>query len=89
MAKKITCMIKTTEAEILYVNTETGSTKIESVTLTGVYKNDAQIIKKAPADSETGFVPVSVNSIRIKETPMWATEEDFISIAHPVVKVDK
>lgn len=89
MAKKITRTVKTTEAEILYVNTETGNTKFESVTLAGTYKNDAQIIKKAPADSETGFVPVSVKSTHVKETLMWATEEDFISIAHPVVKGDK
>ena len=89
MAKKITRTVKTTEAEILYVNAETGSTKFESVTLAGTYKNGAQIIKKAPVDAETGFIPVSVKSTHVKETLMWATEEDFISIAHPVVKGDK
>ena len=73
----------------MYVNTETGSTKFETVTLTGVYKNDAQIIKKCSIDAETGFAPVSVHSTHVKETLMWATEEDFISIAHPVVKEDK
>lgn len=89
MAKKITHMVKTTEANVLYVNNETGATEFKSVTLPGTYKSDALIIKKAPIDNTTGFIPASVISVTVKETLMWATEEDFISIAHPVVKGDK
>ena len=89
MAKKITRTVKTTEASILYVNGETGATEFKSVTLAGTYKNNAQIIKKAPIDDTTGFIPVSVKSVEVKETLMWVSEEDFLSIAHPVVKEDK
>ena len=89
MAKKITRTVKTTEASVLYVNSETGATEFKSVTLPGTYKSDAQIIKKATIDNTTGFIPVSVKSATVKETLMWVSEEDFLSIARPVVKEDK
>ena len=89
MAKKITRTVKTTEATILYVNGETGATEFKSVTLPGTYKSDAQIINKAPIDNTIGFIPVSVKSVAVKETLMWASEEDFLSIARPVVREGK
>ena len=89
MAKKITRTAKTTEPATLYVNGETRATDFKSVTLPGTYKSDAQIIKKAPIDETTGFIPVSVKSAAVKETLMWVSEEDFLSIAHPVVKEGK
>ena len=89
MAKKITRTVKTTEAGILYVNGETGATEFKSVTLPGTYKNDAEIIKKAPIDETTGFIPVSVKSVVVNEALMCVSEEDFLSIARPVVREGK
>ena len=78
----ITRTIQYTLAEVLCVNTQTGATFNETVTLPRVYKDDKHIIKAAEKvlDTET-CKPVHVISATVKENLYGMPESTFIELA--------
>lgn len=83
--KMVTRTIKSTECEVLCLNTETAEACNVSVSLAGTYEDEKAILKvinkriaQGVISLEDGVVPVKVVHIDIKENLYGRPEDKFI-----------
>ncbi len=86
--KMVTRTIKSTECEVLCLNTETAEACNVSISLGGEYTNDKEIMKainkriaQGVIKLDEGVVPVKVVHTTIKEALYGMPEEDFVKNA--------
>lgn len=83
----VTRTIVSTKAEVIVVNTETGETSKETVTLPRTYKDVAGMLKVAKPMLETETVKaVTVTSFEVEEQLYGMTEVDFVKTAKALTK---
>lgn len=79
---QVTRTIQTTKATVLCLNVKEGSPYQETVTLSGVYKDDKHVLKQVRKIIENDEVKaVHIVSTEVEETLYGMTEQEFIQYA--------
>ena len=88
MARKrmVTRTIKTTNAVVLRVNLETQETVKEMVTVSGVFKDNKNLLKQISKKDPENIKTVSVLSTEITDKLYGMTEEKFVEMAEELPK---
>lgn len=79
--RMITRTIQTTEAKILCVNTSNAETYELTLVLSGVFKNDKQILNAVAKNLSEGHKAVHVVSATVNESLYGMAEEKFLELA--------
>lgn len=79
----VTRTMKTTVAEVMFVNIENGATHTESITLPTTFKDEAKMLKAVTQGiTNPSIKAVTIVSSKVAEALYGMNENDFLKFAH-------